>query len=287
MGPVVVTGASSGIGRACVERLAKAGVRTFPTVRKEADALSLTEAFGALVEPVLADVTDAASLARAAAEIEARLAGSRLGGLVNNAGVALPGPALSQPLDEIQRVIDTNLVGAMRAVQAFGPLLGAVPGAAGPKGRIVNITSVSGKFGYPFTAAYAASKHGLEGYSESLRRELMLTGVDVIVVGPGAVKTPIWDKGAAVDRSRYAGTGWAAPLARLEESLAAMDEEGLEASVVADVVLEALTAARPKPRYAPVPQPLVNWWLPRLLPKRLIDGVIADRLGLRPTAASG
>ena len=282
IGPVVVTGASSGIGRACVERLARAGVRTFPTVRKEADALALAEACGPLVEPVLADVTDSASLAQAAAGIADRLAGSRLGGLVNNAGVALPGPALVQPLDEIEQVIDTNLVGAMRAVQAFGPLLGADPGELGPKGRIINITSVSGKFGYPFTAAYAASKHGLEGYSESLRRELMLTGVDVIVVGPGAVKTPIWGKGAAVDRSRYAGTGWAAPLARLEDSLAAMDDEGLEASAVADVVLKALTAARPKPRYAPVPRPLVNWWLPRLLPTRLVDGVIADRLGLRP-----
>jgi NAD(P)-dependent dehydrogenase (short-subunit alcohol dehydrogenase family) len=282
MGPVVVTGASSGIGRACVERLAQAGVRTFPTVRKDADALALAEAFGPLVQPVLADVTDPESLERAAGEIAARLDGGRLGGLVNNAGVALPGPAVIQPMAEIQRVIDTNLIGAMRAVQAFGPQLGAVPGATGPKGRIVNITSVSGKFGYPFTAAYAASKHGLEGYSESLRRELMLTGVDVIIVGPGAVKTPIWGKGASVDRSRYAGTGWAAPLARLEESLAAMDEEGLEASTVADVVLEALTAARPKARYAPVPKPLVNWWLPRLLPKRLVDGVIADRLGLRP-----
>jgi short-subunit dehydrogenase len=112
----------------------------------------------------------------------------------------------------------------------------------------------------------------------------MLTGVDVIVVGPGAVKTPIWGKGAAVDRSRYAGTGWAAPLARLEDSLAAMDEEGLEASAVAEVVLKALTAARPKPRYAPVPRPLVNWWLPRLLPTRLVDGVIASSLGLRPGA---
>ena len=282
IGPVVVTGASSGIGRACVERLARAGVRTFPTVRKEADALALKAACGPLVEPVLADVTDSASLAQAAAGIADRLSGSRLGGLVNNAGVALPGPALVQPLDEIEQVIDTNLLGAVRAVQAFGPLLGAVPGELGPKGRIINITSVSGRFGYPFTAAYAASKHGLEGYSESLRRELMLTGVDVIVVGPGAVKTPIWGKGAAVDRSRYAGTGWAAPLARLEDSLAAMDEEGLEASAVADVVLKALTAARPKPRYAPVPRPLVNWWLPRLLPTRLVDGVIADRLGLRP-----
>lgn len=285
MGPVVVTGASSGIGRACVERLAAAGVRCFPTVRKEADGAALVHLFEPLVEPVIADVTDAQSLARAAQEIAARLGpGGRLGGLVNNAGVALPGPAVLQPLDEIERVVDTNLIGAMRAVQAFGPLLGATPGAPGPKGRIVNITSVSGRFGYPFTAAYAASKHGLEGYSESLRRELMLTGVDVIIVGPGSVKTPIWGKGAAVDRSRYAGTGWAAPLAKLEESLAAMDAEGLEAREVADVVYEALTVARPRPRYAPVPKPLLNWWLPRLLPKRIVDGVIADRLGLRPGA---
>jgi NAD(P)-dependent dehydrogenase (short-subunit alcohol dehydrogenase family) len=203
-----------------------------------------------------------------------------LQGLVNNAGVALPGPALLQPEAEMARVMDINFMGTVRTVQAFGGLLGADPSLAGPKGRIVNITSVSGKFGYPFTAAYVASKHAVEGFSESIRRELMLDGIDVIVVGPGAVKTPIWDKGTANDLARYADSRYAKPIEKLTESLKAMDAEGLEAVEVARVVETALSVAKPKVRYAPVPNSLINWWLPTLLPKRMIDGVVAKNLGL-------
>jgi NAD(P)-dependent dehydrogenase (short-subunit alcohol dehydrogenase family) len=282
MKSVLITGASTGIGRACAEHLAAQGWRVFGSVRKQADADSLNAALAGRGEAVLFDVGDTAAVQRAAAEIGEKLAGGRLQGLVNNAGVALPGPALLQPEAEVARVLDINFMGAVRTVQAFGGLLGADPGRTGPKGRIVNITSVSGKFGYPFTAAYVASKHAVEGFSESIRRELMLDGIDVIVVGPGAVKTPIWDKGTANDLSRYDGTRYAGPIRKLTESLAAMDAEGLEPIVVARTVETALTAAKPKVRYAPVPNPLVNWWLPTLLPKRMIDAVVAGRLGLRP-----
>jgi NAD(P)-dependent dehydrogenase (short-subunit alcohol dehydrogenase family) len=171
-------------------------------------------------------------------------------------------------------------MGVIRCCRAFAPLLGANDGPQGKKGRIVNITSASGRFGYPFTAAYVASKHAVEGFSESLRRELMLVGIDVIVVGPGAVKTPIWGKGAQAGAGKYEGTIWADPLVKLTQSLEAMDAEGLDASVIGDVVAQALVTPKPKARYAPVPNKLVNWWLPLMLPKRMVDKIIAKNLGL-------
>lgn len=282
MKSVLITGASTGIGRACAIHLASQGWQVFGSVRKAADADSLNTELAGRGQAVLFDVGDTASVEAAAAEISHKLAGARLRGLVNNAGIALPGPALLQPEAEMARVMDINFMGAVRTTKAFAGLLGVDADRTGPKGRIVNITSVSGKFGYPFTAAYVASKHAVEGFSESIRRELILDGIDVIVVGPGAVKTPIWDKGTANDLARYNDSRYAGPIARLVQSLAAMDAEGLEPVAVARVVETALSAAKPKVRYAPVPNPLINWWLPTLLPKRMIDRVVARNLGLLP-----
>jgi hypothetical protein len=254
----------------------------FASVRKQADADALNAAFGANGQAVLFDVSDMPAIEAAAQVIGEALQGRTLSGLVNNAGIALPGPALIQPLSEIEQVMNINFMGVVRCCRAFAPLLGADPARTGPKGRILNITSVSGKFGYPFTAAYVAAKHAVEGFSDSLRRELLLVGIDVIVVGPGAVKTPIWEKGAAAGGNKYKDTIWGKPLERLTQSLAAMDQEGLEVSVVANVVEEALTTAHPKTRYAPVPNKLVNWWLARLLPPRMVDRVVGKNLSLLP-----
>jgi NAD(P)-dependent dehydrogenase (short-subunit alcohol dehydrogenase family) len=276
----LVTGASTGIGRAIADTLVKQGHFVFASVRKPADGEAINAAYGASGQAVYFDVSNQEAIDTAAKQIGETLGTRTLSGLVNNAGVANPGPALIQPMSEIEQVIDINLFGIIRCCRAFAPLLGADSVRTGPKGRIVNITSASGKFGYPFTAAYVASKHAAEGYSESLRRELMLVGIDVIIVGPGAVKTPIWQKGAHSAANNYEGTIWAAPLERLTKSLAAMDAEGLEAQVIGDVVAQALTSPKPKTRYAPVPNKLMNWWLPRFLPKRMIDGVIAKNLGL-------
>lgn len=284
MKSVLITGASTGIGRACAEHLAQRGWRVFGSVRKASDAEALEAALGPNGKAVLFDVGDADAVRRGAATVAEALDGAVLDGLVNNAGVALPGPLLDQPIEEIERVIDINFTGTVRAIQAFAPLMGPArargSGNSLSRGRIVNITSVSGEFGYPFTAAYVASKHAVEGLSKSLRRELLADGIDVIVVGPGAVKTPIWDKGASNGMDRYDGTRWEKPLAALAASLKAMDAEGLDPQVVAETVATALEARNPRPRYAPVPNPLVNWWLPRLLPVRMIDRIIGQRLGL-------
>jgi NAD(P)-dependent dehydrogenase (short-subunit alcohol dehydrogenase family) len=277
----LVTGASTGIGRAIADTLVKQGHFVFASVRKPSDGEAINAAYGVNGQAVYFDVSNQGAIDAAAKLIGDALGSRTLDGLINNAGVANPGPALVQPMSEIEQVIDINLFGIIRCCRGFAPLLGADPARKGPKGRIINITSASGKFGYPFTAAYVASKHAAEGYSESLRRELMLIGIDVIIVGPGAVKTPIWQKGAHSAATNYDGTIWAAPLAKLNTSLAAMDAEGLEASVIGEVVAHALTTAKPKTRYAPVPNKLMNWWLPRFLPKRMIDGVIAKNLGLK------
>jgi NAD(P)-dependent dehydrogenase (short-subunit alcohol dehydrogenase family) len=278
----LVTGASTGIGRAIADVLVQQGHYVFASVRKPADGQAIDAAYGPNGMAVYFDVSDQAAIDTAVGIISNKLAGRTLAGLVNNAGVAFPGPALLQPMSEIEQVLNINFLGAVRCCQAFAPLLGADPTRTGPKGRIVNVTSVSGKFGYPFTAAYVASKHAVEGYSSSLRRELMLIGIDVIVVGPGAVKTPIWQKGASNGAGKYDGTIWAKPLIKFNESLVAMDDVGLEARVVGEVVHTALTTPKPKARYAPVPKKLFNWWLPILMPARMIDKVVAKNLGLIP-----
>lgn len=276
----LVTGASTGIGRAIADTLVGQGHYVFASVRKPADGASINLAYGDKGEAVYFDVSDQAAIDAAVSTIGEKLGNRTLSGIVNNAGVAFPGPALLQPMEEIEQVLNINFLGVVRCCKAFSPLLGADPSRKGPKGRIVNLTSVSGRFGYPFTAAYVASKHAVEGYSASIRRELMLVGIDVIVVGPGAVKTPIWQKGANNGAGKYDGTIWAAPLTKFNQSLVAMDEEGLEASVVGEVVATALTTDKPKARYAPVPKKLFNWWLPILMPARMIDDFVAKSLGL-------
>src|SRR5207302_5411794 len=192
---VVITGASTGIGWATAKLLLDKGFGVFGSVRKEADAIRLKGEFGANFAPLTFDITDEAAVLSAAREVRAALGGQTLAGLVNNAGIAVPGPVLELSADEFRRQLDVNVVGPIIATQAFGPLLGSDPSLKGPKGRIVMISSVAGKNGNPLTPAYAASNHPIQGLSESLRRELMLFGIDVIIVAPGPVKTPIWSKG--------------------------------------------------------------------------------------------
>ena len=206
MRSVVITGTSTGIGWGAAKVLIANGFRVFGSVRKRADADRLKAEFGQSYVPLLFDVTDAGAVKEAAAEVRAALAGETLAGLVNNAGVAVAGPLLELPVEEFRRQIEINLVGVVIVTQAFAPLLGTDRGLKGNPGRIVNISSVGGRIGNPFLAPYVASKFALEGLSESLRRELLPFGIDVIVIAPGAVATPIWAKAEQVDVSPYRNT---------------------------------------------------------------------------------
>jgi NAD(P)-dependent dehydrogenase (short-subunit alcohol dehydrogenase family) len=281
MRSVVITGVSTGIGSAAAKLLLERGFRVFGSVRKQADADRLKAGFGANFTPLLFDVTDEGAVLSAAREVRSQLNGGTLAGLVNNAGIAVPGPVLELAADEFRRQMEVNFIGPVIATQAFGPLLGADPQLKGPKGRIVMISSVAGKHGSPTGAAYSASKHAIEGLSESLRRELMLFGIDVIVIAPGAVKTPIWDKGQQVDISVYKNSPFFPALEKVRAFTQQLSKIGLPPEQIAERVFEALTSANPNVRYQITPDPmrqLIMSWLP----KRTVDRIIAKRLGLTP-----
>src|SRR5580700_2212398 len=283
MRSVVVTGASTGIGWATAKLLLDKGFRVFGSVRKQADADRLKSEFGSNFIPLLFDVTDEAAVLAAAREVRAALSGETLAGLVNNAGIAVAGPVLELAVDEFRRQLDVNVIGPIIATQAFGPLLGSDASLKGSKGRIVMISSVAGKNGNPFTPAYSASKHAIEGLSESLRRELMLFGIDVIIIAPGAVKTPIWSKAEEVDFSVYKNSPYLPALEKVRAFMQRLSKIGLPPEKIAGRIAEALTAAHPKVRYAITPDPmrhLITGWLP----KRMVDGIMAKRLGLIPPA---
>lgn len=281
MRSVVVTGASTGIGWAIAKFLIGRGYRVFGSVRKQADADRLRSEFGQNFTALLFDVTDEAAVLAAARQVREALGGETLAGLVNNAGIAVGGPVLELSTDDFRRQMDINVMGPVIATQAFGPLLGADPALKGPKGRIVMISSVAGKNGNPLSAPYCTSKHAIEGLSESLRRELMLFGIDVIIVAPGAVKTPIWSKAEEIDLSIYQNSPYLPAFKKVMAFMMKLGETGLPAARIAEVVFEALTAAKPKVRYQITPDWLRHF-MTTALPKRTVDRIIAKRLGLLP-----
>lgn len=278
----LITGASTGIGRAAVKVLVGHGWRVFAGVRKVADAESLRAEFGDKVHPLVFDVTDAAGVVAAAADVRVALAGRTLKGLVNNAGMAFGGPLALQPIDQIRRVFEVNVIGAVTVSQAFIPLLGGDRTLTGGPGRIVNISSVGGVLAAPFIGDYVMSKHALEAFTDSLRRELMLYGIDVIAIGPGAVVTPIWDKAQGVDQSRYANTDFGPAAAKFLQGFIAGGRKGLPPESIGEAIHVALTAPKPKARYALLRNKFFNWTVPTMLPKRVLDRLIGRRLGLTP-----
>jgi NAD(P)-dependent dehydrogenase (short-subunit alcohol dehydrogenase family) len=279
MRSVMITGTSTGIGWGAAKVLIANGFRVFGSVRKSADAERLKTEFGSRYVPLLFDVTDVGAVKKASTEVRAALAGKTLAGLVNNAGVAVAGPLLELPVDEFRRQLEINVIGVVIATQAFAPLLGIDRGLEGNPGRIVNISSIGGQIGNPFMSPYVASKFALEGLSESLRRELLVFGIDVIVIAPAAVATPIWSKVGQIDTTPYRNTRYGAALERLRTYMLRLGKAGLPPERIGETVLRALTTAHPKVRYTVSPTPLQHW-VASNLPKRVVDRMIGRRLGL-------
>lgn len=276
---VVVTGASTGIGRAAVAKAVREGAHVFPSVRKQADADSLKAEFGEAVTPLIFDVADEAAVRAGAAQVAAALGNRKLFGLLNNAGIAVAGPLLHLDTDELRKQFEINFFGVHNVTRAFADLLGADKSRTGKPGRIVMISSVGGQNGAPFVGPYSASKFAMEGYSQSLRRELMLYGIDVIVVGPGAIATPIWDKAGEGDLTRFSNTDYAPMLKGVENYMLAQGRAGLPASDVGDLVWKCFTDPKPKTRYRILRNEFMDVTLPRWLGPRTVDGIIAKRLG--------
>lgn len=283
-GAVVITGASSGIGLVTALTLARAGWLTFGGVRSTVVAEALSTAagaigVGALLRTLLLDVTDAGQIG-AAVEVVRRttaLQGIPLLGVINNAGIAVAGPLEEVPLARLQQSWEINALGALAVARAFLPQLRA------SGGRIVNVSSVSGRVVSPFLGPYAASKFALEAFSDALRVELRPWGVRVILIEPGPIATPIWEKGAALaleDRVADGNSPYAPFLPRARARLERAAASGRSPEIVAATILSALTARHPRARYLVTRRPLAFALFARLAPDWLRDRALGGALGL-------
>jgi NAD(P)-dependent dehydrogenase (short-subunit alcohol dehydrogenase family) len=271
---IVITGVSTGIGYEAAKMLVGRGWRVFGSVRTQADADRVQAEWGDNFTPLLFDVTDEESIATAVAQVPAPLTA-----LINNAGIAEPAPLLHVSLADFRRHLEINVTGVLAVTQACLPLLGAQANWPHPPGRIINISSVSGQIVYPFMGAYAASKHVLEAMSDALRRELLWYGIDVILIEPGTVKTPIIGK-FAQQVERYMGSDYGSVLQPLAAQVEKRERSALPVERVTAVLLSALESERPRTRY-PIPRKkITGWLLPRWLPDRWFDRLVAHQLKL-------
>jgi NAD(P)-dependent dehydrogenase (short-subunit alcohol dehydrogenase family) len=271
-GTVLVTGASSGIGEATALHLKELGFDPVGAVRKDADVERL--ALKGL-RTVKLDVTDGDSIAAARAE----LGDGPLAGLVNNAGVAVAAPLEFLPVEQLRHQLEINLIGQVAVTQQFLPALRA------GRGRIVNVSSIGGRLALPLVGAYAASKFALEGISDSLRRELASQGVDVILIEPGGVKTPIWRKSTETANEIQSALPPEAeqlygPMveALRRESTRIAEESGIEPRAVAEVIGKALSSARPRTRYLVGRDAKLRARMAKVMPDRMMDRAIVKQL---------
>lgn len=276
---VLITGVSSGIGYATVSEFLDHGFRVFGSVRNQADADRLKETFDQNFTPVIFDVRDPAAIESAAEQIRQTLNGRTLGGLVNNAGIAVSGPLMHITPEELSNQLDVSVTGVLRVIRAFLPLLGARSGFEGRPGRIVNISSVNGRIAFPFIGPYTAAKHALEALSDVLRRELMLYKIDVIVIEPGNTATPIWEKAKATPE--FADTDYAEIVRFLRKSVFDhTGEDAIDPGEIGRSIRLAVTLPNPRSRYPILRHKITGWYLIRLLPDRWLDRIIARRLGM-------
>jgi NAD(P)-dependent dehydrogenase (short-subunit alcohol dehydrogenase family) len=285
---VVVTGVSTGIGFATTKVLVAKGFRVFGSVRKQADADRLQSEFGNGYVPLIIDISDADAVHQAAQQVGSMIGDRNLVGLVNNAGIVVSGPLLYMRPSEYKRQLEVNMISPLVVIQAFAPLLGTNKKRQGPTGRIVNMSSSTAKVVVPLLGAYSSSKCGLEGMSDALRRELMLFGIDLVIIEPGTVKTEMYDKGEKEDLSEFKETEYWEAVQKFQRFIVTEARtNGLPPERLGEAVHVALTAAKPKARYAVVPQRFKNWTLPRLLPMRMLDAYFAKQMGLtKPKPAS-
>jgi NAD(P)-dependent dehydrogenase (short-subunit alcohol dehydrogenase family) len=279
---VVVTGVSTGIGWATTKVLISNGFRVFGSVRRQADAHRLQKEFGYGFVPLIMDITDADAVHQAAQHVGSMIGDRNLVGLVNNAGIVVSGPLLYLKPSEYRRQLEVNMISPLVVIQAFAPLLGTDKKKQGPTGRIVNISSTTAKVAIPLLGAYSSSKFGLEGMSDALRRELMLFDIDVVMIEPGTVNTAMYDKGEQEDLSEFKPTEYWQEVQNFQKFIVAeARNHGLPPERLGEAVHLALTTAKPKARYAVVPQRFKNWTLPRLLPTKMLDAGLAKQLGLK------
>ena len=274
---ILITGVSSGIGHGTLSYFVKKGFHVYGSVRNSKDANKLKKIFRENFTPLIFDVTKEAQVKKAASIVKKDLKNSNLLALVNNAGVAISGPILLQKVKDFEKQININLNGAFRVLKFFAPLCGAEKNNNSKKGVIFNISSISGKIGMPGVGAYTASKFGLEGLSHSLRRELIQYGVDVVIIGPGPIKSEIFDKIDKKFLETLKKSDYAKVAKNIPKRMKNAKKIAFPPEEVGKLIFNALHDPNRKTRYTITPNKLMYWTLPMLITDRMLDKMVTKR----------
>jgi len=278
---ILITGASTGIGYDLAKTFIGKGYHIFGSVRKEKDYDALKEELGTeLFTPLLFDVTDHKAIRSSLPIVKEKLGANGLSGLVNNAGIAMSGPTQFLPPDAYRYQFEVNFFGAIAVTQTFLPLLGAAKSSKYPPGRILNISSVAGKLSYPFMGPYSSSKSALEAWSHALRREMMIFGIDVVIIGPGPIKTPIWTKGGEIPQE-ILDSDYGPSFLKMKEQFQKGEEMAMPVEEFSLKVLKAFEASNPNTQYRFLRNKLTRYIVPRLLPDRILDRIVRKVLALK------
>jgi len=271
---VVVTGASTGIGAACALDCAGRGMTVFAGVRDLRAGEALAAKGGPSLIPITIDVTDEPSIARSVEAVQLVVGEKGLGGLVNNAGIVVGSPLEVIPLSHLRKQLEVNVIGQIAVTQAFLPLLRR------GRGRIVNMGSIAGRGTIPLLGPYSASKYALEALTDALRMELQPWGIQVSIIEPGAIATPIWEKsakeaeGLEASVSAEAKALYGEAVIRIREAIAQAAQRAIAPEAVVRAVHHALTAARPRTRYLVGTDAKLRAWMVKWLPDRMQDRLL-------------
>lgn len=280
MESVLITGTSTGIGRATALHLDKLGYRVFAGVRKDEDAKALKREASENLVPLMIDMNDTGSMERAFKQVSELVGTNGLAGLVNNAGIPMGGPLEFFDPDQLQKGLEVNLLGHIRMIQKFLSLIRL------QKGRIINIGSIGGIFPAPFTAPYSASKAAMHALTHALRRELLPEGIHVVLIIPGNIKTSIWKKvqDSTKPTSPKVEARYGSALESMEKLTKKMGSQGIPPESVAKIVEKALAQKRPKPTYIVGTDAKLQSIAAVVLPNRWIDHLFLFTLGLQSSA---
>ena len=268
---ILITGVSSGIGEAIAESCIRKGYRVFGTVRSDDHSKKCLKKWGQMFTPLVMDVRQADTISESVSLVKRVLKEERLHILINNSGVVKAGPLELQSQTDIREMFEVNVFGLIEVTRAFLPLM-KFERRNKSTAKIINISSTAGEIGIPFLGGYVATKHAVEGLSHAWRRELMPFGIDVVLIGPGNVITPIWDK--AKRETIFDESPYKEAFRNFFDYSFAESAKGMKPEEIANVVIQVIETEKPRVRYAPVAQKLMNWYIPKLISPRALDSIL-------------